>query len=40
MDIQYAPCKENVVLDALSWHANLLASNEVDSDLLSRICTA
>ena len=40
MDIQYVPSKENVVLDALSWHADLVTSIEVDSDLLSQICTA
>ena len=40
MDIQYVPGKENVVLDALSRHADLAASIEVYSDLLSRICTA
>ena len=40
MDIQYVPGKENVVPDALSQHANLVASIEVDSDLLSQIHTA
>ena len=40
MDIQYVPGKENIVLDALSRRADLVASIEVDSDLLSRICTA
>ena len=40
MDIQYIPGKGNVVPDALSQHANLVTSIEVDSDLLSRICTA
>ena len=40
MDIQYVPGKENVVPDALSRRADLVASIEVDSDLLSRICTA
>ena len=40
MDIQYIPGKENVKLDALSWRADLVTSNEVDSDLLSRSCTA
>ena len=38
MDIQYI--RENVVPDTLSRRANLVASIEVDSDLLSRICTA
>ena len=40
MDIQYVPGKENIVPDALSWHADLVTSIEVDSDLLSRIRTA
>ena len=40
MDIQYVPGKENIVLDALSWRSDLVASIEVDSDLLSQICTA
>ena len=40
MDIQYVPGKENVVPDALSRRADLVANIEVDSDLLSRICTA
>ena len=40
MDIQYVPGKENIVPDELSWRADLVASIEVDSDLLSRICTA
>ena len=40
MDIQYVPGKENVVPDALSQRADLVTSIEVDSDLLSQICTA
>ena len=40
MDIQYVPSKENVVPDALSRRADLVASIEVDSDLLLQICTA
>ena len=35
MDIQYVPGKENVVPDALSQCADLVASIEMDSDLLS-----
>ena len=35
MDIQHVPGKENVVPDALFWRADLAASIEVDSDLLS-----
>ena len=35
MDIQYVPGNKNVVPDALFWHADLAASIEVDSDLLS-----
>ena len=40
MDIEYVPGKENVVPDALSRRADLVASIEVDSDLLSQIRTA
>ena len=36
----YPICKENVVPDTLSRRANLVASIEVDSVLLSQICTA